>query len=77
MIRKKWCKGEEILANARQENSYRCNCGHSVYIERTKDYEICDYCGRKLCKRDLLDVRTLAQADRIKRYFIKRRLNER
>lgn len=55
-------------------SSYKCKCGHTVYIPPCMDYSKCRWCGRRVDKsKRVID---LAFKERIKKYFMMRKVRE-
>lgn len=34
------------------DNSFKCKCGHSVFIPKNKFYKLCNWCGKPVFKNE-------------------------
>lgn len=50
--RKNWMTNEEIQKYTDEiaKHKYQCKCGRKIYIDRTRDKAVCDWCHRYVFK---------------------------
>lgn len=63
---------EGDITSAITNTTYLCKCGHSVYIPKPYDYQICSHCGCKV-DRTFKSVAEKNREEHIKLYFIRKK----
>ena len=53
------------------KNQYRCNCGHSVYINPHCDKYICKYCGNYVYRNEKNNIEYITLISRLQMSYIK------
>lgn len=48
-------KEVELLHDKLQNNRYKCNCGHTIYITNNKDKVLCRWCGKYVYRNKKLE----------------------